>query len=129
MICALFILISCDGVPSTGSEPAAGPAVALASAPKLRNCLKVAGGLKTSGDGAAASEQVLACYEKHFAPMKAVVRERNERAALSLEYGFGRLARAMTVKGDDVGQQAEQLADRVEAVLASLEASEAEVSE
>jgi len=91
----------------------------------LRNCLKVAGGLKKSGDAEAASQQVLSCYHKHFGPMEVVVRERNRRAALSLEYGFGHLAWQMTQKGGDVGQQAGQLADRVEAVLGSLDASEA----
>ena len=93
MIRALVFMLGCSGGLSP-SETADG-GVAIAAAPTLRNCLKIAGGLKDSGDGAAASAQVLSCYDDHFLPMLPIVRDQNRRAALSLEYGFGLLAHCL----------------------------------
>ena len=53
--------------------------------------------------------------------MKAVIRAQNSKAALSLEYGFGLLAHGMTDKRADTTLQASQLADRVDAVLSTLD--------
>ena len=100
-----------------------------AAATTLRHCLKVAGGLKTAGDAEAASAHVLACYRDHFVPIAPALRTQNRRAALSLEYGFGLLAHAMTERRSDTAIQAEQLADRVESVIASLPQDPAPASE
>ncbi len=127
MICALVFLVACE--PDFSNEREVGAEAAVAVAGTLRNCLKVASGLKQSGDGDTASKHVLMCYEKHFVPMETVLREQNRRAALSLEYGFGFLAREMKQSRGAIGQKAEQLADRVEAVLATLQTSEPAATE
>jgi len=127
MICALFFLFACE--PDFSNEKDVGAEAAVAVAGTLRNCLKVASGLKQSGDGDTASKHVLMCYEQHFVPMEAVLRAQNRRAALSLEYGFGLLAREMKQSRGDIGQKANQLADRVEAVLATLQTSESTATE
>lgn len=118
MIRALVFMLGCNGGLSSSEKADGG--VAIAAAPTLRNCLKIAGGLKDSGDGAAASAQVLSCYDDHFLPMLPIVRDQNRRAALSLEYGFGLLAHSMTQRRSDTTVRAEQLADRVDAVVASI---------
>jgi hypothetical protein len=127
MICALFFLFACDR--GLVSETEVEPKSAVAAAGTLRNCLKVASGLKDAGDRNAAAEHVLGCYEKHFAPMKPVLRAQNQKAALSLEYGFGLLAQEMRERRVDGGSQADQLSDRVEAVLASIQNVQTEKTE
>ncbi len=118
MICALVLMLGCSEV--LNDVPEVGPEAAVAVKGTLRSCLKVAGGLKTAEGGDVAAQHVHTCYERHFAPMKPVIREQNSKAALSLEYGFGLLAHAMTDKRADTTLQATQLADRVDAVLATL---------
>ena len=72
------------------------------------------------GDRAAASDHVLSCYDQHFAPLESALRDHNRRATLSLEYGFGVVAHAMTRRRGDPGAAAVVLADRVESVLETL---------
>ena len=127
MICALFFLFACDG--GLVSDADVEPETAVAAAGTLRNCLKVASGLKDAGSGDAAAEHVLGCYDKHFAPMKPVLRAQNQKAALSLEYGFGLLAQEMRQRRGDSRSQADQLSDRVEAVLASIQHVKTEKTE
>jgi len=86
----------------------------------IRNCLRVATGIHEQGDRAAASDQVLHCYNQHFAPMEPTLREHNRRATLSLEYGFGVVARSMTRRRSDPAVAASMLADRVESVLSTI---------
>lgn len=119
MICALVFVLGCQSV--VGSAPEGEAQAVVATKGTLRSCLRVAGGLKKTAGGAAASAHVQGCYEQHFAPMKAMIREQNSKAALSLEYGFGLLAHAMSNKRADADAHAAQLADRVDAVLASLQ--------
>jgi hypothetical protein len=125
MIGAFWLILACgDGV---SDRP--GVEAAQAAATTLRHCLKVAGGLKTAGDSETASAHVLACYQDHFVPIAPALRTQNRRAALSLEYGFGLLTHAMTERRSDTAVQAAQLADRVEAVIASLPQHPAPASE
>ena len=86
----------------------------------IRNCLRVATGIHKQGDRAGASAQVMHCYNQHFAPLKPVLREHNRRATLSLEYGFGLVARSMTRRRSEPAVAAQMLADRVESVLATI---------
>ena len=86
----------------------------------IRNCLRVATGIHEQGDRSGASEQVLHCYNQHFAPLEPTLREHNRRATLSLEYGFGLVARSMTRRRSDPGVAATMLSDRVESVLSSI---------
>ena len=118
MIWALVLMLGCGEVLS--DTPVVDAEAAVAVKGTLRSCLKVAGGLKKTEGGDVAAEYVHACYDKHFAPMKPVIRAQNSKAALSLEYGFGLLAHAMTDKRADTTMQAAQLADRVDAVLSTL---------
>ena len=118
MICALVLMLGCSEVLSNTPEVDAEAAVAVKGT--LRSCLKVAGGLQKTEGGEVAAQHVHACYEQHFAPMKVVIRSQNSKAALSLEYGFGLLAHAMTDERADTATQAAQLADRVDAVLSTL---------
>ena len=118
MIWALMIIFSCEAV--QGSDPVS-PVQAAANTDTLRNCLTVAGGLRTQDQHDAAVKQVYYCYEKHFAPMEPMLRAQNEKATMSLEYGFGVLATNMNKRGGDPVSQAIQLADRVEAVIDSLQ--------
>jgi len=118
MICALVLMLGCSEVLSEAPVVDAEAAVAVKGT--LRSCLKVAGGLKKTEGGEVAAQHVHSCYDKHFAPMKSVIRTQNSKAALSLEYGFGLLAHAMSDKRADTTVQASQLADRVDAVLSTL---------
>ena len=119
MICALVLMLGCGEVLS--DTPVVDAEAAVAVKGTLRSCLKVAGGLKKTAEGGdVAAEYVHACYDKHFAPMKPVIRAQNSKAALSLEYGFGLLAHAMTDKRADTTMQAVRFADRVDAVLSTL---------
>ena len=118
MICALVLMLGCGEV--LNDTPAVDAEAAVAVKGTLRSCLKVAGGLKETQGGAIAAQHVHACYDKHFAPMRTVIRAQNSKAALSLEYGFGLLAHAMNDKRADTTVQASQLADRVDAVLSTL---------
>ena len=116
MKCAVWLIFACG----SGVEKQLSTANVVGAATTLRHCLKVAGGLKSAGDGEAAAVQVLSCYDHYFVPMVPTLRADNPRAALSLEYGFGLLAHAMTKGRSDTSIQAGQLADRVEAVVDSL---------
>jgi len=118
MICALVLMLGCAEV--LNDAPEVDPEAAVAVKGTLRSCLKVAGGLKGAQGGEVAAQHVHSCYERHFAPMKPAIRAQNSKAALSLEYGFGLLAHAMEDKRADTTLQATQLADRVDAVLATL---------
>lgn len=122
MMWALLILISCDAV-QNDAEPVS-PVQAAATADTLRNCLTIAGGLRTQNQRDAAVTQVYYCYDRHFAPMEPLLRERNERATMSLEYGFGVLAASMKKRRGDPVSEAVQLADRVEAVIDSVQSSD-----
>lgn len=119
MICALVLMLGCGQVLSEAPVVDAEAAVAVKGT--LRSCLKVAGGLKETEGGEVAAQHVHGCYNQHFAPMKTVIRAQNSKAALSLEYGFGLLAHGMTDKRADTTLQASQLADRVDAVLSTLD--------
>ena len=96
---------------------------AVASVEPIRNCLKVAGGLHTQEKLDGAVTQVETCYEEHFTPLEVLLREHNKRATLSLEYGFGALAVSMGRRNSEADAQADQLADRLEAVIDSIAAS------
>lgn len=125
MIWALMIIFGCDAVQGTDSVS---PVQAAATTDTLRNCLTVAGGLRTQDQQDAAVKQVYHCYEKHFAPMEPMLRAQNEKATMSLEYGFGVLATNMNKRGGDPVSEAIQLADRVEAVIDSVQAAPSPVS-
>ena len=86
----------------------------------IRNCLRVATGIHEQGDRAGASDQVLHCYNQHFAPIEPTLREHNRRATLSLEYGFGLVAKSMTGRRSEPKVAAAMLADRVESVLSTI---------
>ena len=122
MIWALAILTGCAAV----SEPEAevSPVQAAATADTLRNCLTIAGGLRAQEEHDAAVRQVYTCYERHFAPMEGMLREQNNRATMSLEYGLGVLAVNMGKKRGDPIAEAIQLADRVEAVIDSVQSKQ-----
>ena len=120
MVWALWIIFSCDAV-QNNAEPVS-PVQAAATADTLRNCLTIAGGLRTQNQNDAAVTQVYYCYDRHFAPMEPMLREQNERATMSLEYGFGVLAASMKTQRGDPISEAVQLADRVEAVIDSVQA-------
>lgn len=119
MIWALTIISACGVV----EEPAesVSPVEAAATADTLRNCLTIAGGLRAQDRNDAAVEQVYTCYDRHFAPMEPMLREKNRRATMSLEYGFGVLALNMSKRRGDPIAEAVQLADRVEAVIDSVQ--------
>jgi hypothetical protein len=70
----------------------------------------------------ASRDAVLGCYRAHFEPIEPVMRSHARRATLSLEYGFGRVARTMAREGtaETAASVAEQLADRVEGVLETI---------
>ena len=122
MMWALLILFSCDAVQNS-AEPVS-PVQAAATADTLRNCLTIAGGLRAQDQSDAAVTQVYYCYDRHFAPMEPMLREQNERATMSLEYGFGVLASNMKKRRGDPVSEAVQLADRVEAVIDSVQAND-----
>ena len=122
MFWAFLIIVGCSGV-----EPGGAPVTlvrAVGSIGPIRNCLKVAGGLYSQDKLDVAVTQVNTCYEEHFTPLEALLREHNSRATLSLEYGFGTLAVSMGQPNSGADTQAEQLADRLEAVIDSIAASE-----
>ena len=121
MIWALMIISACGVV----EEPAesVSPIEAAATADTLRNCLTIAGGLRAQDRNDAAVEQVYTCYDRHFAPMEPMLREKNRRATMSLEYGFGVLAVNMGKNRGDPIAEAVQLADRVEAVIDSVQSN------
>lgn len=123
MIWALMIISACGVV----EEPAesVSPVEAAATADTLRNCLTIAGGLRAQERNDAAVEQVYTCYDRHFAPMEPMLREKNRRATMSLEYGFGVLAVNMGKRRGDPIAEAVQLADRVEAVIDSVQSNAA----
>ena len=80
----------------------------------------MASGIREQGDRERASAHVLNCYEQHFAPLEPTLREHNRRATLSLEFGFGLLARTMSQRRGEPTVAASMLADRVESVLDSI---------
>jgi hypothetical protein len=118
MLRAFLLISACMLV----SEPA--PTVsadrASESGGAIRNCLRVASGLREQGDREGASAHVLTCYEQHFVPIESTLREHNRRATLSLEFGFGLLARSMSQRRGEPMVAAGMLSDRVESVLASI---------
>jgi hypothetical protein len=118
MVRAFLLISACTLVP----EPA--PVVSAdrvsESGGAIRNCLRVASGLREQGDREASSAHVLACYEKHFTPLEPTLREHNRRATLSLEFGFGLLALSMSQRRGEHVVAAGMLSDRVESVLASI---------
>ena len=124
MFWAFMIIVGCSEVVS-GDAPVT-LVRAVASVQPIRNCLKVAGGLYVQEKRDAAVNQVHVCYEEHFSPLKPLLREHNRRATLSLEYGFGTLAVAMGRHKSGADAQAEQLADRLEAVVDSIASSESQ---
>ena len=122
MFWAFLIIVGCSEL-----EPEDAPVTlvrAIASVGPIRNCLKVAGGLYSQDKLEGAVTQVHTCYEEHFTPLEVLLREHNRRATLSLEYGFGALAVSMGKRNSGADAQAEQLADRLEAVIDSIAASE-----
>ena len=123
MFWALAIIVGCGT--GSGTETEVSPQRAAATADTLRNCLKIAGGLHSQDKLDAAVDQVYGCYEGHFAPMEPLLRAQNRRATLSLEYGFGRLAVNMGKRRGDPAGEAEQLSDRVESVIASVQPTNA----
>lgn len=118
---ALVIILACETVGSSPSAPALEPVASSGQA--IRSCLGVAAGLRKKELRAEASTQVMLCYEQHFTPLEEELRQHNPKATLSLEYGFGVLARQMTLRHDDGIVMASQLADRVEAVIDSTQAA------
>jgi hypothetical protein len=118
MLSAFLLISACTLVP----EPAPGVSVVRVSESggAIRNCLRVASGLREQGDREGASAHVLTCYEQHFSPIEPTLREHNRRATLSLEFGFGLLARSMSQRRGEHVVAAGMLSDRVESVLASL---------
>ena len=118
MLRAFLLILAC----STSGEPPpeVGAERLVNSGSAIRNCLRVASGLHVQGDRSAASDHVLSCYDQHFAPLEPALRDHNRRATLSLEYGFGVVAHAMTRRRGDPGAAAVVLADRVESVLETL---------
>ena len=123
MFWAFLIIVGCSVVVS-GDAPAT-LVRAVASVEPIRNCLKVAGGLHTQNKLDAAVTKVHTCYEEHFTPLEELLRDHNRRATLSLEYGFGALAVSMGRSKSGADSQAEQLADRLEAVIDSIASSDA----
>ncbi len=93
------------------------------SSETIRSCLDVAAGMQKKALKEDASKQVMVCYEQHFSPLKPTLRKHNPKATLSLEYGFGLLARQMTMRHDGGVAMAGQLADRVESVIESTQAA------
>jgi hypothetical protein len=116
MKCAFWFILACG---PTDAKPQSVQRVQVV-ATTLRYCLRVAAGLKSKGDNAGAIAHVRACYQRHFVPMAPTLRARNPKATLSLEYGFGLLGHTMGKRQADSAALADQLADRVEAVVASL---------
>ena len=114
---ALLIILACETIGSAPSTPEASGVASTGQA--IRSCLGVAAGLRKKELRDQASKQVMLCYEKHFSPLKEELRAHNPKATLSLEYGFGVLARQMTLRHDDGVAMASQLADRVESVIDS----------
>ncbi len=122
MFWAFLIIVGCSEL-----KPGDAPVTlvrAIASIGPIRNCLKVAGGLHSQGKLDGAVTQVYTCYEDHFTPLEVLLREHNSRATLSLEYGFGALAVSMGRRNSRADVQAGQLADRLEAVIDSIAASD-----
>jgi hypothetical protein len=122
MFWAFLIIVGCSELES-GDAPVT-LVRAVASVGAIRNCLKVAGGLYSQDKRESAVTQVYTCYEEHFTPLEGLLREHNSRATMSLEYGFGALAVSMGQRNSRAEAQAEQLADRLEAVIDSIAASE-----
>jgi len=121
MFWAFLIIVGCSEI---GSSDAPVTLVrAVASVEPIRNCLKVAGGLHSQDKYESATAQVHTCYEEHFTPLETLLREHNRRATLSLEYGFGTLAVSMSRPNTDADSKANQLADRLEAVIDSIAAT------
>ena len=123
MLRAFLLILACS---TSGESPAeVGNDRLVNSGGAIRNCLRVATGLHVQGDRVAASAHVLSCYNQHFTALEPSLRAHNRRATLSLEYGFGVVAHAMTRRRGVPGAAAVLLADRVESVLETLPKSPA----
>jgi hypothetical protein len=118
---ALLLILACETVGLGPSTPVLESVASSGQA--IRSCLGVAAGLRKKELRDQASKQVMLCYDQHFSPLEDELRLHNPKATLSLEYGFGVLARQMTLRHDDGVAMAGQLADRVEAVIDSTRAA------
>jgi len=126
MLRAFLLISACTLVPEPAPEVSTDRVSESGGA--IRNCLRVASGLREQGDREGASAHVLTCYEQHFSPIEPTLREHNRRATLSLEFGFGLLARTMSQRRGEHTPAAAMLSDRVESVLASLPKEPASVA-